>query len=320
MANAPASARDSVGRWLGVDAAELAASWGAPAVHALDRVDSTNAYARRLAAAGAAAGTVVIAEEQTAGRGTSGRTWASPPGLGVWLSVVTRPEAVRHPGVLPILAGLAAAAALDRFTAPATVGLKWPNDLVFDGRKLGGLLCEAAWNGAAAAHVVVGCGVNVLQDEGDFPPELQPLATSLRLVSGRSLDRHEVAGALASALVESFVGELSLPPVAVAAFAARDDLRGRRVTAREPVSGELIAEGIAAGIDLDGALRLEGPTCHPEEPFGYAQGRLRDEGPPSPPAATPQGTEVLGALTRPRDDGAGYIRITHATVRPTDQR
>ena len=96
-------------RWEGATAAELAARWGVPAVHLFERIGSTNDAARALADAGAAAGTVVIAEEQLAGRGRGGKEWASPPGLGIWMTVILRPATLPAPGLLPILVGLAAA-------------------------------------------------------------------------------------------------------------------------------------------------------------------------------------------------------------------
>ncbi|HEU4451966.1 MAG TPA: biotin--[acetyl-CoA-carboxylase] ligase [Longimicrobium sp.] len=229
------------------DAESLALAWGVPAVHLYHSVGSSNDVARALAAGGAPAGTVVLADEQMAGRGRGGRAWVSPPGLGVWMSIVLRPKSLPNPGLLPILVGLAAAGALDRHVLPGPA-IKWPNDLQLDGRKLGGILCEATWDAAGPAFVVVGIGINVLHFPLDFPAELRPTATSLRIASGGSAPpRPAVAGDLAAAILR----HLAEPPAELgdsllAELAARDALRGRevRVTGPEELTGT--AEGISA--------------------------------------------------------------------------
>jgi BirA family biotin operon repressor/biotin-[acetyl-CoA-carboxylase] ligase len=238
-------------RWEGATAAELARRWGLPAVHLFSRAGSTNDVARALAEAGAPAGTAVVADEQTAGRGRGGKGWSSPPGLGVWLSVVLRPRSLAAPGLLPILVGLAAADALDPFVRPARVAIKWPNDLHLAGRKLAGILCEGSWDGARPGYVVAGIGINVLHSIGDFPAELRDTATSLRITAGWSPPRADVAGAVAGALLR----RLAHPPAELGgalleALRARDALLGRpvRVTAAEAVTGT------AMGITPAGAL------------------------------------------------------------------
>jgi BirA family biotin operon repressor/biotin-[acetyl-CoA-carboxylase] ligase len=238
-------------RWEGATAEELAAAWGLPAVHLFDRAGSTNDVARALAESGAPAGTAVLAEEQVAGRGRGGRGWQSPPGVGVWLSLVLRPRALAAPGLLPILVGLAAAEALDPFVRPATVSIKWPNDLQLAGRKLAGILCEGSWDGGAPGFVVAGIGINVLHSIGDFPSELRDDATSLRIASGWMPPRAEVAGAVARAIVRRLADPpAELPGALLDALRARDALLGRRVrvTGAEPLSG------MAMGISPAGAL------------------------------------------------------------------
>jgi len=238
-------------RWEGATAAELATRWGLPAVHLFSRAGSTNDVARALAEAGAPAGTAVLADEQTAGRGRGGKGWSSPAGLGVWLSVVLRPESLAAPGLLPILVGLAAADALDPFVRPARVAIKWPNDLHLAGRKLAGILCEGSWDGARPGYVVAGIGINVLHSIDDFPTELQGTATSLRITAGWSPPRADVAGAVAGALLR----RLAQPPAELGgalleALRGRDALLGRpvRVTGAEAVTGT------AMGITPAGAL------------------------------------------------------------------
>ncbi len=242
-------------RWEGRGAEELAAAWGVPAVHLFARAGSTNDAARALAEGGAPAGTAVLAEEQTAGRGRGGKSWASPPGLGVWLSVVLRPPALPAPGLLPLRVGLAAAEALDAFARPGRVEVKWPNDLQVEGRKLGGILCEGSWEGAAPAFVVVGIGVNAGHAPEDFPEELRPHATSLRVASGARPDRAEVAGALVRAVAGLRAFAAALDAAECAGLEGRDALRGRevRVTGGPPLTGT------ALGINPEGALLLRTP-------------------------------------------------------------
>lgn len=243
-------------RWEGAAADELAARWGLPAVHLFARTGSTNDAARALADGGAPHGTLVLAEEQTAGRGRSGRAWSSPPGLGVWMSMVARPSVLAAPGLLPILVGLAAAEAIDPFVRPVTTQVKWPNDLQLAGRKIAGILCEGSWDGARPGAVVVGIGLNVLHAPDDFPEEVRQTATSLRITAGWSPPRAEVAGAVASAVARA----LARPPAQLTgalqqALRRRDALEGRPVT----VTGATETAGTALGVSPVGALLLRTP-------------------------------------------------------------
>lgn len=245
-------------RWEGRSAAELAREWGVPAVHLYSTLGSTNDVARALAERGAPAGTVVLAEEQTAGRGRSGRAWASPPGLGIWLSAVLRPTALPAPGLLPLRVGLAAAGALVPFARPGVVQVKWPNDLLVSGRKLGGILCEGAWDAGTPSFVVVGIGINAWHASDDFPEEIRPRATSLRIAGGWTPPRAEVTGALVRAVA-------ALPPRLpatldareLAELEARDALRGLPVQVRG-AAGPALA-GTALGINPEGALLVRTP-------------------------------------------------------------
>ncbi len=218
-------------------------AFGRPLV-VLDQVGSTNDRARELADAGAGEGTTVIARVQTGGRGRHGRRWVSPAG-GLWMSVVLRPG-------LPVpqwpLAGFAAAlAAADAVqeVAGVSAGLKWPNDLVVAGRKLGGVLVEAA--GSAA---VVGVGVNADIDPDALPADLRRTATTLRALTGTGVD----LAALAARLLEHFeeyYGLLHQDPAAVVAA-----WRRRSVTLGQPVrtTGGREVEGVAEDVDGTGAL------------------------------------------------------------------
>lgn len=242
--------------WAGEAAAALAARFGAPEVRCFARVGSTNDAARVLGEAGAPHGTTVLAEAQTAGRGRGGKAWASAAGLGAWLSLVARPREIPAPGLLPLVVGLAAARALEPFAGGAPVGVKWPNDLWIGGRKLGGVLCEAVWDGGGPRFVVVGIGVNVGHAPADFPPEVRASATSLRIAAGAAPLRAAVAGALVRALAAATERvPARLPGAALDALRARDALLGRRVRVEE--AGAAV-RGTAAGISPDGALLLRG--------------------------------------------------------------
>ena len=228
-AAAPAPAYDG----LGPDA--LARLTGAVAVVAHDAVGSTMDVAHACAEAGAPAGTLVLADRQTAGRGRAGRRWASEPGAGIWLTLVERPAHADAVGVLSLRLGLAAAPVLDAFAA-APVRLKWPNELWTDGGKLAGVLVEARWQAAALAWIAIGVGVNVVA------PAAEASARGLR----GGTRRVDVLAALIPALRGAAALHRDLTSAELDAFAARDLARGRTIAS--PVAG--VVDGIAA----DGAL------------------------------------------------------------------
>lgn len=216
---------------------------GGPAVHRLEHVGSTQDEAHRLAAAGAPAGTAIVAERQSAGRGSRGRVWESPAG-GLWMSVISRPAAAAGAELLSLRTGLAAAAALDGIGGLPPVELKWPNDVLLDGRKVGGILCEARWQGDALAWVAVGIGLNVR----NRPPTDTRLPGASLAEWRTELTVDDVLRALLAELHDLDAGGPTLARPELAAWRRRDWLRGR--TLRVPVAGT--AEGIAA----DGALRV----------------------------------------------------------------
>lgn len=159
-------------------------------------LDSTNDEAARLGRAGAAEGTVVVADRQRHGRGQGGRVWESPAGKNIYASVLLRPSLPpQEVQWLTLVAGIAIAEAIDsvldedsaRTTVP-TARIKWPNDVWLAGKKCAGILNEASVRGAQVEQVVVGFGVNVNAAAHDFSPGLRGLATSLHLVTGRSFD------------------------------------------------------------------------------------------------------------------------------------
>lgn len=162
-------------------------------VHFYPDVGSTNDVARTLAAQHAPEGTVVLADFQLAGRGRLGRTWMAPPGTSLLASVLFRPDL--HPERIHRLVMVVALAMVDacRAAAGVEIDIKWPNDLLLSGRKVGGILSESAVQGSRAAWVIVGIGVNVNQTFGEEHP-LAHLAISLREATGREVDRAVLFG------------------------------------------------------------------------------------------------------------------------------
>lgn len=225
----------------------------APPVLRLGEVASTQAVAFALAGEGAPDRTVVVADHQTAGRGRFGRRWLDEPGASLLVSILLRPRL--EPSRLPLLSYAAAVAVAEALEAAAGLAgrLKWPNDVLVDGRKIAGILLESRIGQAPA--VVVGIGVNVAQRA--FPPDLAPRVTSVALAGGRSTDRE----ALLAALLESFDawrGRLEGEGFAAVRerWLALSDTLGRPVR----VDGRV---GIAVDLDAEGALVLrDGATLH----------------------------------------------------------
>lgn len=242
-------------RWEGEEVAAWRTRWDVPALEVHASVGSTSDRLRVLAAGGARPWTVVLAEEQTRGRGRSGDAWHSPPGAGLWLSALVPVEPAPAP-CLPLLVGLAAAGAVEEVSG-ARVGLKWPNDLVatagegaerpYDG-KLGGILCEGG-----GRLVLVGVGINVRTPGDGFPPELAGVATSVEARAGGAVDRGRLATELLArlrALEARQTGMDRLTGGEREELARRDVLAGRRVVSAA-------GEGTARGVDERGALRVE---------------------------------------------------------------
>jgi BirA family biotin operon repressor/biotin-[acetyl-CoA-carboxylase] ligase len=171
-------------------------------VHRFETVPSTNDAARALALQGAVHGTAVLAREQTRGRGTKGRVWHSPAGLGLYSSFILRGPGggpLPLPHLVPLAAGLAASDAVLE-TSGVECGLKWPNDIVHGGKKLGGILSEGVSGGAGGDFAVVGIGLNVGHGTGDFPEDIRAASTSVRLAGGRDVTVEALWAALCGAL------------------------------------------------------------------------------------------------------------------------
>ena len=165
----------------------------------LGEVSSTNDVALAVGRDGAAEGVAILADRQSAGRGRLGRTWESPPGVGIYTSVLLRPRlpASLAP-LLTLAAGIAAAETIQEVTRLAA-RLKWPNDVQLDGRKVAGILIEGTTLAGRLGEAVVGIGINVNQEAADFPPGLGG-ATSLRLALGRGVSRAALVATLYNTL------------------------------------------------------------------------------------------------------------------------
>lgn len=222
----------------------------------LDAVGSTQDAAHGLAAGGGTHGSAIAARVQTAGRGTRRRQWVSSEG-GLWVSVVCRPQQISGIEVVGLRVGLSLAALIDRWIpSGARIAIKWPNDLYLDDRKLGGILVEARWQGAALGWLAVGVGINI---RNPLPSHLVPPAT--RLVDfGEQRTPEQLAPLVVAAVSEAAGSGAPLTPEEVRAFDSRDWLRGRLLQLPHP--------GIALGISDEGKLLIRTPETHLIERIG----------------------------------------------------
>lgn len=223
--------------WFGASGDALARALALPRVDAHVSLSSTMDEAHALAAGGAPAGTLVLAELQTAGRGRSGKRWSSEPRAGIWGTLVERPRDASGLDVLSLRVGLRLAAVLQRWTE-SPIQLKWPNDLYVSGRKLAGVLIEARWRDQRPDWVAIGIGINLVV------PADQPDATAL--VRAEAV---EVLGEVLPALRAAAFATGALNDAELHAFAERDLARNRALLAPAP--------GLARGITADGALLIE---------------------------------------------------------------
>lgn len=225
-------------------------------LHLLEEVDSTMEACRRLGEAGAPEGAAVLAEHQTAGVGRMGRSFDSPAGDGVYCSLLLRPRREEALQLLTSYAGLAACRALER-AAGCAPAVKWPNDLILNGKKVCGILTRLHTARGGEPFVVVGIGVNVCQTA--FPEELADKAISLAM-AGSPVDRAAVAAALLGELDRIFLEERSLasrPPEMLEELRRRSCTLGRQVMVSSPGNGGF--SGIARDLDPLGGLIVETP-------------------------------------------------------------
>ncbi len=222
-------------------------------VQVLDEVSSTNTLAKQLAADGAPHGTVLVADCQTAGRGRLGRSFASPAGVGLYLSVILRPQVppmeLLH---LTAMSAVATAKAVEQ-VADLEVGIKWTNDLVVGRHKLAGILTEMSLEAESGTvnYAVVGIGTNCNHKKEDFPEEIQEIATSMAIKQGEPVDRNHYTAALILALAEMYDGLFSQKKPWMAEYADRCITLGKDV---QVVRGNSTRLGKALSLDENGGL------------------------------------------------------------------
>ena len=244
-------------------------------IHRFETCSSTNDVAKEMALRGAPEGTVVVADEQTAGRGTKGRSWHSPKGKGLSLSVVLRPASAKL-SLLPLAAGLAVREAVER-SHGLSAWLRWPNDVVWEGKKLGGILCESGFLGNRPEYAILGVGLNVDHELDDFPEDLRGLAVSIRMACRRQADggrgpghcpgihfRREGSSLDGAALLRRLLPEIGrwreiFETSGGGAAIIEEFERNSIYRNGDPlaVAGEEgLVQGLYRGIDPDGALRM----------------------------------------------------------------
>ena len=221
-----------------------------------DAIDSTNTRAKQLAREGAPHGTVLVAGHQTGGRGRMGRSFLSPEGLGVYLSVILRPHCA--PAQLMHLTCAAGVAMMEAVEAVSGVRpqVKWINDLVVGNKKLGGILTEMSVDKGLVEYAVIGIGINCLQKEEDFPPEIVNLATSLALASGKAIPPEALIAAMVEALQKMDTILFSEKAQLMADYKANCITLGKEI---QVIKGDGIRPGKAYDLDEDGGLWVEFP-------------------------------------------------------------
>ena len=224
-------------------------------IHFFPAIDSTNVKAHELALNGAAEGEVVIAEAQSRGRGRMTRVWQSPVGRNLYASVILRPPL--PPSAAPqitLTAGIAVAELLSPY-CPGRVAIKWPNDILIDGKKICGILTEMKSSAAGVDFVILGIGININMSREDFDPELRETATSLKIETGGTVDRLTLAGNLFALIEKWYIvlieeGFKGLRHV----FLAYTEMMGKRI---QVVFNQEIETGVAVGIDDDGTIVMQ---------------------------------------------------------------
>ena len=224
----------------------LGTQWAGQDIVYFKEIDSTNRYAKKLAGQGAAHGTMVLADTQTAGRGRRGRGWISPAGESIAMSLILRPDVPpAQVAKISLLTALATANAIRRVTG-LDVRIKWPNDIVAGGRKVCGMLMEMDATPEKVASVVAGVGINVHQTQ--FPEEIAHSASSLDLLAGRRISRADIVRAFLQEFEQAWVlGDEAM----MRAYCARSATIGQRV---QVIGLNGTYTGTAQGVTDSGSL------------------------------------------------------------------
>jgi len=238
----------------------LKTKWLGKTIHYFHALDSTNSKAYDLANRGAEEGEIVIAESQTKGKGRLGRNWFSPPYLNLYLSVILRPEISPHQApLITLMAAVATAEAIEKSSGLRPL-IKWPNDILLNGRKMAGLLNEIKSETDRIHFIILGIGVNLNIDEKMFPKEIRSIATSMKREMGEGVSRKDLLASLLRGLEQWYTVFLKDGGnVILESWRRWAQIKGRRV--KMASFGETIA-GRAIDVDSDGALIIE--TKHGE--------------------------------------------------------
>lgn len=229
--------------------------------HYFHTVDSTNTYLKRQALLGAPHGTVAVADCQTGGKGRLGRIFQSPGGVGIYLSMLLRPDCPQEQLMhLTCAVGTAMCDALEE-AAGVRPGIKWTNDLVCEKRKLSGILVELLNDTRGKLCVIIGIGVNCCQQLTDFPEELRDRAGSLAMVTGRRIDRPKVAAAMMEALANMDRNLLTGKEAMLEQYRRDCVTLGQKISV---VRGDEIRHGTALDIGDDGDLIVRFDDGHTE--------------------------------------------------------
>jgi BirA family biotin operon repressor/biotin-[acetyl-CoA-carboxylase] ligase len=226
-------------------------------IHFFETLESTSQRARQMARDGAPAGTLVVADGQSGGHGRKGRPWFSPPGVNLYFSVVLHPTGVdpQHIPLITLMAGVALCRGLQPLLGPHRATLKWPNDVLIDGRKVAGILTEMSTTGRRVDYAILGIGINVNQPVEMWPPDLQSDATSIYAATGEIRPRAHILFQVLSHLGAGYAhlqrGERA---ECIAAWKRVSSTLGKPVRIR---CGTEELTGIARDLDAAGALVIE---------------------------------------------------------------
>ena len=221
-----------------------------------DTISSTNTHAKQMARDGAPHGTVLIAGQQTGGRGRMGRTFQSPAGMGVYLSVILRQNC--EPTQLMHLTCAAGVAMMDAVEAVSGIRpqVKWINDLVVNGKKLGGILTEMSVEKGIVDYAIIGIGINCLQKESDFPPEISSIATSLSMAAEKTVLPDVLAAAISEALWKLDAALFAQKEALMARYRQDCITLGKEI---QVLRGDTVLPGKAVDMDDDGGLLVQYP-------------------------------------------------------------
>lgn len=213
-------------------------------------LDSTNFLAKELAAGGAPSGTLVIADEQSKGRGRKKRSWFSPPRSGLWFSLILQPEEVRDYPLLTTAAGVSAVKAIKK-ACDTEPKLRWPNDITLNGKKCAGILVESRLSGAKPKFFIAGIGINVNIEKKNFPSQLKLTATSLLIECGKKISRTH----LLKELIKEFFLNLKISSHEIIKDAKEfSEILGKKVRI---ISGREITEGVAENLTSSGSIIIK---------------------------------------------------------------